>query len=135
MIKELNPEIANEIVVHLIESTKKGRFIEFCQEKALVLWFDKIKKEYIVHSVLKGANDTWCLENGNYFDNPDSAMLCFLKRKGIKLDIEIDFSEEDIEDLKSGESFNWTFPEIKYASLEIDVKIFNSSLWKLYKFL
>ena len=61
MIKELNPEIANEIVVHLIESTKKGRFIEFCQEKALVLWFDKIKKEYIVHSVLKGANDTWCL--------------------------------------------------------------------------
>ena len=74
-------------------------------------------------------------ENGNYFDNPDSAMLCFLKRKGIKLDIEIDFSEEDIEDLKSGESFNWTFPEIKYASLEIDVKNFNSSLWKLYKFL
>ena len=48
MIKELNPEIANEIVVHLIESTKKGRFIEFCQEKALVLWFDKIKKEYIL---------------------------------------------------------------------------------------
>ena len=29
MIKELNPEIANEIVVHLIESTKKGRVIEF----------------------------------------------------------------------------------------------------------
>lgn len=128
MLKDLNINVANEIVVHLIETTKKGRFIEFNQEKGIVLWFDKIKNEYIVHSVQKGVNDEWCLEHGNYFDNPDSAMLCYLKRKGIKLDIEIDFSEEDIEDLRSGESFNWTYPELKYASLDINVKIFNSSI-------
>ena len=126
MIKDLNPTTANEIVVHLIESTKKGRFIEFCQEKALVLWFNKTKNEYVVHSVLKGTNDNWCLENGNYFDNSDSAMLCFLKRKGIKLDIEIDFSEEDIEDLKNGEAFNWTYEE-KLAALEINVKLYNNT--------
>ena len=55
-------------------------------------------------------------------------MLTYLKRKGIKLDIEIDFSNEDVEDLKSGESINWTFTENKYASLEINVRIYNSAL-------
>jgi hypothetical protein len=128
MLKDLNTDVANEIVVHLIETTKNGRFIEFNQEKGIVLWFDKIKNEYIVHSVQKGSNDNWCLENGSYFDNADSAMLCFLKRKGIKLDIEIDFSEEDIDNLRGGESFNWTYTDKKYKYLEVDVKIYNSAL-------
>ena len=42
------------------------------------------------------------------------------------VDIEIDFSNVDVEDLKSGESINWTFTENKYASLEINVRIYNS---------
>lgn len=115
-------------VVNLIENTKKGRFIEFCEEKSIVLWFDNFKKEYIVHTVLlNGSNEEWCLENGSYFNNPDSAMLCYLEKKGIKLKIEIDFSEEDIEELRRGESFDWTYTDIKYQSLDVDVKIYNSS--------
>ena len=37
-------------------------------------------------------------------------------------------NRESIEDLKNGESFNWTYTDTKYESLEINVRIYNSAL-------
>ena len=53
-----------------------------------------------------------------------------LKKLGYK-EVEcviVDLSEEDVEDLKNGESFNWTYTDTKYESLEINVRIYNSAL-------
>lgn len=41
-----------------------------------------------------------------------------------KEEIEIDISEEDMEDLKHGRTFKWTFDGLKY-NLPIDVKLTN----------
>ena len=112
----------------------EGSLITFDEATKTVFWFSQKNKKYSVATLEKGADwfigelDTndYHLENVKDFDDIDAAMLTYLKRKGIKLDIEIDFSEEDIEDLKSGESFNWTYTDIKYESLEINVRIYNS---------
>ena len=114
----------------------EGSLITFDEATKTVFWFSQKNKKYSVATLEKGADwfigeldsNDYHLENVKDFDDIDAAMLTYLKRKGIKLDIEIDFSEEDIEDLRSGESFNWTYPELKYASLDINVKIFNSSI-------
>ena len=37
-----------------------------------------------------------------------------------------DLYQKDIEDLRSGEPFNWTYTDTKYESLEINVRIYNS---------
>lgn len=112
----------------------EGSLITFDEATKTVFWFSPKNKKYSVATLEKGADwfigelDTndYHLENVKDFDDIDAAMLTYLKRKGIKLDIEIDFSEEDIEDLRSGESFNWTYTDIKYESLEINVRIYNS---------
>ena len=112
----------------------EGSLITFDEATKTVFWFSQKNKKYSVATLEKGADwfigelDTndYHLENVKDFDDIDAAMLTYLKRKGIKLDIEIDLSEEDIEDLKSGESFNWTYTDIKYESLEINVRIYNS---------
>ena len=112
----------------------EGSLITFDEATKTVFWFSQKNKKYSVATLEKGADwfigelDTndYHLENVKDFDDIDAAMLTYLKRKGIKLDIEIDLSEEDIEDLRSGDSFNWTFTENKYASLEINVRIYNS---------
>ena len=114
----------------------EGSLITFDEATKTVFWFSQKNKKYSVATLEKGADwfigelDTndYHLENVKDFDDIDAAMLTYLKRKGIKLDIEIDLSEEDVEDLKSGESINWTFTENKYASLEINVRIYNSAL-------
>ena len=114
----------------------EGSLITFDEATKTVFWFSQKNKKYSVATLEKGADwfigelDTndYHLENVKDFDDIDAAMLTYLKRKGIKLDIEIDLSEEDIEDLRSGDSFNWTFTENKYASLEINVRIYNSAL-------
>jgi hypothetical protein len=112
----------------------EGSLITFDEATKTVFWFSQKNKKYSVATLEKGADwfigeldsNDYHLENVKDFDDIDAAMLTYLKRKGIKLDIEIDFSEEDIEDLKSGESFNWTYTDIKYESLEINVRIYNS---------
>ena len=112
----------------------EGSLITFDEATKTVFWFSQKNKKYSVATLEKGADwfigeldsNDYHLENVKDFDDIDAAMLTYLKRKGIKLDIEIDFSEEDIEDLKSSESFNWTYTDIKYESLEINVRIYNS---------
>ena len=114
----------------------EGSLITFDEATKTVFWFSQKNKKYSVATLEKGADwfigeldsNDYHLENVKDFDDIDAAMLTYLKRKGIKLDIEIDLSEEDVEDLKSGESINWTFTENKYASLEINVRIYNSAL-------
>ena len=114
----------------------EGSLITFDEATKTVFWFSQKNKKYSVATLEKGADwfigeldsNDYHLENVKDFDDIDAAMLTYLKRKGIKLDIEIDLSEEDIEDLRSGDSFNWTFTENKYASLEINVRIYNSAL-------
>lgn len=112
----------------------EGTLITFDKATKTVFWFSPKDNKYSVATLEKGADwfigeldsNDYHLENIKDFDDIDAAMLTYLKRKDIKLDIEIDFSEEDIEDLKSGESFNWTYTDIKYESLEINVRIYNS---------
>ncbi len=112
----------------------EGSLITFDEATKTVFWFSPKDNKYSVATVERGSNDVisesnpygYRLENVKVFYNIDAAMLTYLKRKGIKLHIDIDFSEEDIEDLRSGESFNWTYTDIKYESLEINVRIYNS---------
>lgn len=94
----------------------EGSLITFDEATKTVFWFSQKNKKYSVATLEKGADwfigelDTndYHLENVKDFDDIDAAMLTYLKRKGIKLNIDIDFSEEDIEDLKK--SFvNFTF--------------------------
>jgi hypothetical protein len=87
----------------------EGSLITFDEATKTVFWFSQKNKKYSVATLEKGADwfigeldsNDYHLENVKDFDDIDAAMLTYLKRKGIKLDIEIDFSEEDIEDLKS----------------------------------
>lgn len=135
MLNKLNTEVTNDLMSSLI-SYLEGTLITFDKTSRTVLWHSISNNKYSVATLEKGADwfigelDTndYHLENVKDFDDIDAAMLTYLKRKGIKLDIEIDFSNEDVEDLKSGESINWTFTENKYASLEINVRIYNSAL-------
>jgi len=120
-IQDVESSQAFEIVEELIEKFNSGRLIHFDQKSALVLWYHTSKNEYIVHNVYKGL-DKWVLENGNYLDDADDAMLAFLKRKGKKLSISVNLSEEDIEDLRSGSVFNWTYPD--ESGIEVDVELF-----------
>lgn len=120
-IQDVESSQAFEIVEELIEKFNSGRLIHFDQKSALVLWYHTTKNEYIVHNVYKGL-DKWVLENGNYLDDADDAMLAFLKRKGKKLSISVNLSEEDIEDLRSGSVFNWTYPD--ESGIEVDVELY-----------
>ena len=133
MLNKLNTEVPNDLMSSLI-SYLEGTLITFDKTSRTVLWHSISNNKYSVATLEKGADwfigelDTndYHLENVKDFDDIDAAMLTYLKRKGIKLNIDIDFSEEDIEDLKSGESFNWTYTDTKYESLEINVRIYNS---------
>ena len=135
MLNKLNTEVPNDLMSSLI-SYLEGTLITFDKTSRTVLWHSISNNKYSIATLEKGADwfigelDTndYHLENVKDFDDIDAAMLTYLIRKGIKLDIEIDLSEEDVEDLKSGESINWTFTENKYASLEINVRIYNSAL-------
>ena len=120
--------------LYALISYLEGTLITFDKTSRTVLWHSISNNKYSVATLEKGADwfigelDTndYHLENVKDFDDIDAAMLTYLKRKGIKLDIEIDLSEEDVEDLKNGESFNWTYTDTKYESLEINVRIYNS---------
>lgn len=120
-IQNMESSQAFEIVKQLIEKFNSGRLIHFDQKSALVLWYCTFKNEYIVHNVYKGPNK-WVLENGNYLNDADDAMLAFLKRKGKKLNISVSLSEEDIEDLRSGSVFNWTYSD--GSGIEVDVELY-----------
>lgn len=70
------------IDVEKLINKKDGKMLHYSDENSLVLWYLPWKFEYIVHKVCLSSGDTLCLEHGNYFDDPDEAMLYFLKRKG-----------------------------------------------------
>ena len=115
MLNKLNTEVPNDLMSSLI-SYLEGTLITFDKTSRTVLWHSISNNKYSVATLEKGADwfigelDTndYHLENVKDFDDIDAAMLTYLKRKGIKLNIDIDFSEEDIEDLKK--SFvNFTF--------------------------
>lgn len=73
------------------------------------------------------------IDENNELIYPDEVQVIFDKYvnmiENIMLDeeiqkekIEVDISEEDMEDLKSGKTFNWTFDGLKY-DLPIDIEI------------
>ena len=126
LIQEMEPTQAQEAVKELIEKSNNGRFIQFDQKKAIVLWQSLRNNEYVVHKVCAGL-DKLVLENGNYFhpDNADDAMLKFLARKGKRVAIEVYFSEEDVEDLKNGSSFDWAYES--GSGIMVDISIMPAS--------
>ncbi len=126
LIQEMEPTQAQMEVKELIEKNLNGRLIQFDQKTALVLWQSLRNNEYVVHEVFTGL-EKLVLENGNYFhpNNADDAMLKFLARKGKRVVIEVYISEEDIENLRDGSSFDWAYQS--NFDIMVDVAIVPSS--------
>ena len=104
MLNKLNTEVPNDLMSSLI-SYLEGTLITFDKTSRTVLWHSISNNKYSVATLEKGADwfigelDTndYHLENVKDFDDIDAAMLTYLKRKGIKLDIEIDLSVTGID--------------------------------------
>lgn len=92
MLKDLPILIATGIVEEIIQD-KSGRFIELNHENEIVLWYNPIKNEYVIHKVVY-AKDKWVLEYGNYFENSIDGMKKFIDRcSKNELDVDVLFKE------------------------------------------
>lgn len=96
-----------------------GNIIYLDEEAKIVLW--QKGSEFIVHNIYS-TEDKFFLENGNYANDIEEGMLKFLTKKNLSLNIKISLSEEDINDLRSGEAFNWRYNDLK-SDIPINVSL------------
>ena len=79
--------------------------------------------EYMVHHfIYDEESGKGFLENGNYLHSFDQAILQYLQRKNIKPKIIVPLSESDIQDLRYGESFDWTFKSNGLINIDVVIK-------------
>lgn len=112
-------------VKKLVENNT-GSLIYFDKEKALVLWNKTNSEEYIINNLVDNEG-SYSLQDGNYHDNIEDAMLSFLTRKGKRLSICIGVSEQDSWEIKNGEVFDWTYED--KSGISVDVRITDDETW------
>jgi hypothetical protein len=109
----------------LLEENFDAKVIQ-CDEKFVMSKRTKASggTEYMVHHVVHNNSGSIGLEWGHYLSNFSDACLAYyeLRHGGVK--VEIPLTEEDLDDLKRGESFNWSF-KTSCGNLTVETRIFN----------
>lgn len=92
---------------------------------------EKIEAQMRAYSELaKEAIDKNCLNDTIIYSGMQAGLVKALEiiKKETEFNgnakIEVDISEEDLQDLQNGEVFNWTFPNLKGEPEYIDIKLF-----------
>ena len=111
-----------ERVKKLIEDNQ-GELIYFDNKSKIVLW--SVEDEFRVHRVVEN-NKELSLSNGDYSNNIDDAMLKYLERKGVALNIDLKFTECDLDILNNNETMDWTFND-KKSGIQVNVHLFKDN--------
>jgi uncharacterized protein YqkB len=129
LFTQYNPSLEDKVVDSLEAAFGDAKLIQFDKEHMLVM--SKRTKleneEYMIHKAIEREDGSIFLQDGSYVNDFSSICLIFLERKGESVSIDVPLSEEDIEFLKDGESFNWNF-RTACVGLKINTRVFNESL-------